>query len=93
MLFQSSEIKTSGVEIEFNRETGRVVFQKKGSVSLSFTVTNVFGTFESPVLELSYGVEGGGCTSAVVTGVLIGAAVLVLICAITIIIFRRKKVK
>ncbi len=88
-----SEIKTSGAEIEFNRETGRVVFQKKGSVSLSFTVTNVFGTFESPVLELSYGVEGGGCTSAVVTGVLIGAAVLVLICAITIIIFRRKKVK
>ena len=98
-----SAMNVNGKDVEYNAETGRIVFSKEGKVSLSFTVTNVFGTFESPVLELVYGNVGttednaaGGCNSSLISGsagICLAVSVLALASAAIVISFRRNRTK
>ena len=48
-----SEVTVEG-DASYNEETGVLTFNKKGTVKLSYTVTNAFGTFKSNVLELTF---------------------------------------
>ena len=48
-----SDVKVEG-DATYNTETGVLTFNSNGTVKLSYTVTNSFGTFESNVLELTY---------------------------------------
>ena len=53
-----SDVKVEG-DASYNAETGVLTFNSNGTVKLSYTVTNSFGTFESNVLELTFN-DGSG---------------------------------
>ena len=63
-----SDIKVEG-DATYNAETGVLTFNSNGTVKLSYTVTNSFGTFESNVLELTFndgtGANDKGCASGI----------------------------
>jgi hypothetical protein len=82
----------------YNAETGMLTFGSEGTVKVYYTVTNVFGTFKSNELQLTYddGVEdettATGCASSgcgSVTGLGIGSILL----AATSVMFALKKKK
>ena len=94
-----SDVRVEG-DATYNAETGVLTFNTNGTVKLSYTVTNAFGTFDSNVLELKYddgtsvepepdnGCEG--CSSAV-TGK--GGLLAVVCLAAACLIFRKNKSK
>lgn len=89
-----SELKVDG-DATYNAETGTLNFNSEGTVKVSFTVTNAFGTFTSNELTLTYddGVENkteekSGCGSSI-NG--IGISALVLAAGAVIIAMKRRK--
>ena len=89
-----SELKIDG-DATYNAETKTLNFNSEGTVKVSFTVTNAFGTFTSNELTLTYddGVENkteekSGCGSSI-NG--IGISALVLAAGAVIIAVKRRK--
>ena len=89
-----SELKIDG-DATYNAETGTLNFNSEGTVKVSFTVTNAFGTFSSNELTLTYddGVENeteekSGCVSSI-NG--LGINALVLAAGAVIIAIKRRK--
>lgn len=89
-----SELKVDG-DATYNAETKTLNFNSEGTVKVSFTVTNAFGTFTSNELTLTYddGVENeteekSGCGSSI-NG--IGISALVLAAGAVIIAIKRRK--
>ena len=64
-----SELNMKGDAAKLNQENLRLEFQKEGTVELQYSVTNIFGTFESNVLKVTYGSgDSGGCSSSLEFG-------------------------
>ena len=64
-----SELNMKGDAAKLNQENLRLEFQKEGTVELQYSVTNIFGTFESNVLKVTYGSgDSGGCGSSLAFG-------------------------
>ena len=89
-----SELKVDG-DATYNAKTGTLNFNSEGTVKVSFTVTNAFGTFSSNELTLTYddGVENeteekSGCGSSI-NG--LGINALVLAAGAVIIAIKRRK--
>lgn len=97
---QVSDLNIEG-NAEYNADTGFLTFNAAGTVKVSYTVTNAFGTFTSNVLELTYqsgGTSGGdveeepggcGCGSSIGISSLLLCAIAVLVPSV--VLMRKKR--
>ena len=87
-----SELKVSG-DAFYDKTTGYLIFNSEGTVTVSYTVTNQFGTFQSNELTITYTKENtegesNGCGSSVI-GIARCASVCMLV-GIAIIVYKKK---